>query len=134
VCDGLLRLASSIQHHHREWSLREDQPLWYLYEKTPWYWLNYLLLKRDEIPHPVAELREKLRVRHRPPACAHVSMPDNVLVQHLRALEKNTFAFIGVGSRVLSRYEVRSSTLQVHHNARRARSCVCVLRLSHFPT
>lgn len=29
VCDELLRLASSIQHHHREWSLREDQPFWY---------------------------------------------------------------------------------------------------------
>lgn len=90
VCDELLRLASSIQHHHREWSLREDQPFWYLYEKTPWYWLNYLLLKRDETPHPITELREKLR--------------------HLRALEKNTFAFIGVGSRILSRYEAVGRT------------------------
>ncbi len=38
----------------------------YLYEKTPWYWLNYLLLKRDETPHPITELREKLRVRTLP--------------------------------------------------------------------
>ncbi len=83
IFHDILKSAVPISVSIDYWRLRSNQPYWFLYEKTPLYWIDcvYHATKTSKIIYPNFELQSKL--------------------EHLTALENTSLSHLGQGTNLL---------------------------------